>query len=57
VKVRTPIGRNWFALLKLTEAAGPAKFQKIPSAITDSAEKVAKRRLQRKAESAVTASP
>jgi Uncharacterized protein conserved in bacteria (DUF2272) len=55
VKVRTPGGRNWFALLKLQDTAGPAKFQKIPAAITDSAEKIAKRPLRRKGASAVVA--
>jgi hypothetical protein len=44
VKVRTPVGRNWFALLKLQEAAGPAKFQKVPAAVTADAAKIAKRR-------------
>jgi hypothetical protein len=46
VKVRTPVGRNWFAVLKLQATAGPAQFKKIPAAVTASAEKLAKRRLQ-----------
>ena len=58
VKVRTPGGRNWFAVLKLADIAGPATFQKIPAAITASAEKIAKRRFRRKEESAgVAGSP
>jgi hypothetical protein len=58
VKVRVAGGRNWFALLKLSDSAGPAKFQKIPAAITESAETIAKRRLRGKEGSAAaTATP
>jgi hypothetical protein len=56
VKVRTPVGRNWFAVLKLADSAGPARFQNIPPAITEAAEKIAKRRLRRQ-EDVVAAPP
>jgi hypothetical protein len=56
VKVRVPVGRNWFAVLKLADAAGPAKFQNIPAAITASAEKIAKRSLHRKEQSSAAGS-
>jgi hypothetical protein len=57
VKVRTPVGRNWFAVLKLADIAGPAKFQNIPAAITASAEKIAKRRFRRTEQSAAGVTP
>jgi hypothetical protein len=53
VKVRTPNGRNWFALLKLTDAAGPGDFRKVPREITETAEDVARRRLRDRAEEGV----
>jgi hypothetical protein len=46
VKLRTFLGRNWFALLKLSDAAGPGDFRKVPGEITERAEDVAKRRLR-----------
>jgi hypothetical protein len=57
VKVRTPVGRNWFAVLKLADIAGAAKFQNIPAAITASAEKIAKRRFRRTEQSAAANAP
>jgi hypothetical protein len=46
VKVLTPSGRNWFTILKLNANAGPADFRKVPTAIIESAEKIAKARLR-----------
>jgi hypothetical protein len=42
-KMRTPHGRNWFALLKLSDAAGAASFKKIPVSILGEAEAQARR--------------
>jgi hypothetical protein len=45
-KVLTPSGRNWFTILKLASNAGSADFRKVPPAIIESAEKIAKARLR-----------
>jgi hypothetical protein len=37
-KLRTPHGRNWFAILKLSDAASAASFKKIPVSILGEAE-------------------
>lgn len=44
IKVNTPGGRNWFTVLKLVSNAGSASFKKIPAAVMDRAESVAKKR-------------